>query len=73
MPLSHYSETFYPSDLDVLRNVYDRVCKERELSPHDTAETESLAAEIVRLRLLGMVDEDQLFQAIKAGSERRRA
>jgi hypothetical protein len=73
MPLSRYSETFYPSDLDVLWNVYDRVCMERGLKPSDMRETEHLAAEIVRLRLLGVVNEEELFQAVNPWRELRRA
>ena len=71
--LFRYSETFYPSDLDVLWNVYDRVCKERRLSPDHSAQTESLAAEIVRLRLLGIVNEEELFQAVASRKEVRSA
>jgi len=71
--MSYYSETFYPSDVEVLQNVYDRVCKERGLSPEDTTETEYLAAEIVRLRMLGIVNEDELFQVVTAERELRSA
>ena len=73
MPLSQYSETFYPTDLDVLRNVYDRFCGERGLSPDDTEETEALASEIVRLRLLGIVNQEELYRAVCDGRELRRA
>ena len=72
-PLSRYCETFYPSDLDVLRNVYDRICKDRCLSPDESTETERIAAEIVRLRLLGMVNENELVRAISSEPERRSA
>ena len=56
--LFRYSETFYPSDLEVLWNVYERICKERRLSPDHSAQTEALAEEIVRLRMLGIVNEE---------------
>jgi len=31
MRMPYYSEAFYPSDVEVLQKVYDRVCKERGL------------------------------------------
>lgn len=67
MTLDSFSETFYPSDLDALRNVFDRVCRVRGQNPNDTAEAEKLATQIVGLRMLGTVNEDELLQAVLSG------
>jgi hypothetical protein len=70
MPLSRYSGTFEPEDLEFLQRVFDKVAKQRGLSPDDTEKAEKLAAEIVLLFSQGAVCEADLMRGLARCGDR---
>jgi hypothetical protein len=70
MPLSRYSGTFEPEDLEFLQRVFDKVAKQRGLSSDDTEKAEKLAAEIVLLFSQGAVREADLMRGLAQCGDR---
>jgi hypothetical protein len=71
MPLKRYIAHFTPADLAVLRNVFDKICEERQIDPR-SVDGELLAAEIVALRGSGL-EEEQEFLRVLGGTKNRSA
>lgn len=69
MPLSKYQGRFDPIDLELMRRVFDIVCKERRIALKDMEQRDDLAAEIIRAFDDGAADEEELLRAV---SRRRR-
>jgi hypothetical protein len=69
MPLSQYQGRFDPVDLEMMRRVFDTVCKERRIALKDKEQRDDLAAGIIRAFSDGVTDEAELLQAV---SGRRR-
>ena len=64
MPLSRYGWTFEPCDLDLLQQVFDRLCDERRLTQKDRNQREALAEEVIRVFQSGIRDEAELRRAL---------
>ena len=64
MPLSRYTGVFEPDELIILQRVFDRLTRERGIIPKSD-EGDALAAEIVRLRGLGLQGERKLLRALR--------
>lgn len=69
MSLSHNSGVFWPTDLDMLQRVFDRLCDERGLAKKDREQREYLASEIFQFFADGTTNETDLWRAL---SKRRR-
>ena len=70
MPFHIYGALFNPSDLAMLKIVFDRLCAERRLAAKDKDQREELAAEVFFLFQGGVVSENALWRAL---SRRRSA
>ncbi len=64
MPLSKYQGRFDPIDLELVRHVFDIVCKERRVAVKDRKQRDDLAAEIIRAFDDGAADDEELLQAL---------
>jgi len=61
LPLSRFVGTFEPEELTILQRVFDRIAAERGIVPK-SPEGEALAAEIVRLRVIGFQERTVLHK-----------
>lgn len=64
MPLSRYDGIFEPCDLDLLQQVFDRLCDERRLTQKDRHQREALAEEVIRAFQNEIKDEAELRRAL---------
>ena len=64
MPFTTYAALFGPSDLALMKAVFDQLCEERHLAANDTDERDDLAAEIVRAFQRGIVSEKALWRSL---------
>lgn len=64
MPLAKYRGWFDSGDLELLRRVFDIVCRERRIFLSDREQRDDLAAEIYRAFDHGAADEEELLQAL---------
>jgi hypothetical protein len=63
---------FYPSDLDLLRQVFDKLCAECGCQP-GSPDTEATALRLVNFFQAGHTSEEQLLEVGRAGMQFRRA
>jgi hypothetical protein len=59
MPFSRFADTFEPEELAILQRVFNRIVAEHGIVPK-SPEGEALAAEIVRLRVIGLQEQSLL-------------
>ncbi|RWL45256.1 MAG: hypothetical protein EOR60_15015 [Mesorhizobium sp.] len=65
-------DAFYPEDLDVLKRVFDVLCRERGCRP-DSPEAEATALLLVNMFESGRRTEQELLEAVQAPQTYRRA
>jgi hypothetical protein len=64
MPLLQKQGRFDPVDFQLMRRVFDTVCKERRIAQKDKEQRDELAAEIIRVFSSGATEEVDLLRAV---------
>ncbi|MDG4881860.1 RNA-binding protein [Mesorhizobium sp. WSM4884] len=62
--MQRYREVYEPADLDLLQRVFDRLCREHGLTPHNSDQREALALKVISAFEKGVTDEAELLQAL---------